>query len=100
MRPYFQASCTINLGTFGQSAGGYVIAVQLEDFSTSDTAFGNPLSSVPVQLGVFLFNASTAPCDQPPVFIAPTPSQNQTIQMVDDNQSFNIYARTKDPYTV
>ena len=85
--------------------GPYALAIQLEDFSSADSL--EPLSSVPLQFLVNVTSLTTEEdetngnrCNLGPVFIAPTPEDQQCIPILADvEKSIDIVVRTKDAFT-
>ena len=66
---YSQRECTLQYEAIG-TLGWYAVALQIEDFMTAtDTT---PLSSVPVQFLVQVFESSNSTCTVTPIFVGST----------------------------
>lgn len=62
---HFQTSCVLSYTASG-STGWHAVALQIEDYSVSDTA--TPLSSVPLQFLVDI-SSTTGSCDDKPLVL-------------------------------
>ena len=61
---FFQKTCELWYNSAGQGTGYYAVAIQIEDFSSTDAV---PLSSIPLQ---FLVNVSSnRTCGKEPLII-------------------------------
>ena len=59
------------------SLGWYGVAMQVEDFASHNSS--KPLSSVPVQFLVYVFESKDATCTQATTYVSPTPPDNACI---------------------
>eukprot|EP00105_Crassostrea_gigas_P042845 XP_019926993.1 PREDICTED: uncharacterized protein LOC105338278 [Crassostrea gigas] len=65
-----QSTCTLNYSASTSTSGYYAIAIQIEDFASSSSS--TPLSSIPLQFLVEIFDSNSG-CASAPTFISPTP---------------------------
>ncbi|XP_078329616.1 uncharacterized protein LOC111112680 [Crassostrea virginica] len=66
-----QTDCRLDYSSESHTVGYYGVAIQIEDFANSSSF--TPLSSIPLQFLVVIFNSSST-CSSAPTFISPTPS--------------------------
>uniref|UniRef100_K1PJG4 Deleted in malignant brain tumors 1 protein n=1 Tax=Magallana gigas TaxID=29159 RepID=K1PJG4_MAGGI len=64
------STCTLNYSASTSTSGYYAIAIQIEDFASSSSS--TPLSSIPLQFLVEIFDSNSG-CASAPTFISPTP---------------------------
>ncbi|KAL3881472.1 hypothetical protein ACJMK2_027911 [Sinanodonta woodiana] len=90
-----ETTCTVTFDATG-SKGYYALAIQVEDFTSGSTI---PLSSVPIQFLVYVYN-STLGCNSVPEFLPPTRPNRDTV-IVNPNGTFTdvIVARSRIPNT-
>ncbi|KAL3881713.1 hypothetical protein ACJMK2_028114 [Sinanodonta woodiana] len=90
-----ETSCTVTFDAIG-SIGYYGVAIQVEDFTPGSTT---PLSSVPIQFLVYVYNI-TSGCNSIPEFLPPTRPDRDTV-IVNQNGTFTdvIVARSRIPNT-
>ncbi|XP_048727710.2 uncharacterized protein LOC125645867 [Ostrea edulis] len=65
-----ETTCTLDYSSTSNTPGYYGVAIQIEDFSSISSS--TPLSSIPLQFLVEIFDSSIA-CASAPSFISPTP---------------------------
>nr|XP_034323483.1 fibropellin-1-like isoform X4 [Crassostrea gigas] len=65
-----QSTCTLNYSASTSTSGYYAVAIQIEDFASSSSS--TPLSSIPLQFLVEIFDSNSG-CASAPTFISPTP---------------------------
>ncbi|XP_062615393.1 uncharacterized protein LOC134277123 [Saccostrea cucullata] len=86
-----EATCTLNYSSVSNSAGYYGVAIQIEDFASPSSSI--PLSSIPLQFLVEVFDSSSA-CASAPTFISPTPPDGRCYESV-QGVTFSVEIRIR-----